>query len=103
MLVVVVCLGASGPDKKGGVLVLDKLVIRDSQGRERIVLGMLLNGAAAVQHLDANGKLRIDARTFPDGLASVQHFDVDEKIRIAAGTLPDGKAVVVHDDVDRNF
>ena len=98
LLVVVVCLGAAGPDKKGGELVLDKLVIRDSQGRERIVLGTSPDGKASVKHLDANRKVRITAVTFPDGKAEVSHLDANQKNRIVARTMPDGSAAVKHYD-----
>ena len=69
LLVVVVCFGATGPDKKGGVLVLGKLVIRDSQGQERIVLGTFPDGGVKVYHLDAKGKKRIAVVTSPGEVA----------------------------------
>ena len=107
-------------------LVLDNLVIQDSQGRARIVLatspeghavvyhrdangnqrlevGTWRNGEAGGKHRDANGKIRIDARTFPDGEAVVSQSDPNGNQRIYAGTDSDGMAWVLHDDVIPSF
>ena len=102
MSVVVVCLGAAGPDKKGGELVLDKLVIQDSQGRERILLGTSPDATAGVYHLDTNRKQRITAATSSDGGAALTHLDRNQKKRIAAFTspFPHGEAAVLHVDSD---
>jgi hypothetical protein len=91
-------------------LTVRKLVIVDATGRQRIVLsgsGMILadesehprivmatldNGAAAVQHFDADGRRRIATGTFPDGGASTLLLDTDRRVRLESGTYENGEA-----------
>ncbi len=84
----------------GGELVLDRLVIRDNEGRERIVLGTTEVGAAYITHYDANEKLRISAGTYNEDTASIIHLDANEKLRIIAGTKKDGNATIRHYDAN---
>ena len=68
----------------GGEFVLDRLAIRDKEGRERIILGTK-DGVAFITHFDANGKFRIAAGTHEDGRANITHFDAIGK---TVRTLP---------------
>lgn len=97
---------SAGPDE----LTLRKLVVVDADGRQRvvvsgsglifadeaeqprIVVATLDNGAAAVQHFDADGRRRIAVGTFADGGASVLHLDPERRIRLESGTYPGGVA-----------
>ena len=46
-------------------MVLDELVIRDKEGRKRILIGSSQDGRAFIEHYDANGKERIGTGTSP--------------------------------------
>ncbi len=96
ILVGCVTLGAAGPQS----LALRRLAIVDDSGAERIVVGTLDDGTAAIEHYDRDGKRRITTATFDDGEASIQHFDRDGKTRISTGTLNNGDAVIQHTDRD---
>jgi hypothetical protein len=73
-------------------LTLRKLVIVDSDGKERIVAGTNSIGLVGLVYTDSDGKNRIGVGTASDGSASLIHYDRDEKMRIAAATFPDGYA-----------
>ena len=79
ILVGCVTLGAAGPQS----LALRRLAIVDDSGTERIVLGTLDDGTAAIEHYDRDGKRRITTGTLHSGQASIHHYDRDGKTRIA--------------------
>lgn len=88
--------------QEGGELVLDKLTIRDKEGRNRIVLVTDKDGDAGITHFDADGKIRIELGIDADGTASIIHADANEKMRIGAGTYKDGNAgIEVYDANDK--
>ena len=99
VILLIVGVGAA-QDRQGGKMVLDELVIRDKEGRKRILLGVFPNGTASIAHVDANGKVRIGIATSLDGGAGITHYDANDKMRITTATLPDGGAFITHYDAN---
>jgi hypothetical protein len=74
------------------------LIFADESERPRIVMATLDNGAAAIQHFDPDGRRRIATGTFPDGGASVLHLDDERRVRLESGTYPSGDARITQFD-----
>jgi len=82
------------------VLTGSGLIFADEGERPRIVMATLDNGSAAIQHFDPDGRRRIATGTFPDGGASVLHLDPERRVRLESGTYPGGDARIMQFDAD---
>ena len=72
-------------------LSVQKLAIADAEGRVRIALSAA-EGAAAIEHYDANGRLRISQGIDADGKAGLALLDPEGARRIGAAAFADGDA-----------
>ena len=70
-------------------LILDRLVIRDSAGRQRIEME-----GDTITWYDSKGTIRVLVTALDDGTAGVTICDKNETARVGAGVLADGTAVL---------
>jgi YD repeat-containing protein len=72
-------------------LVAEQIVVNDSKGARRVVIGTLPDGRAGIS-MFADDQERITFGTGPEGSATVTYRDREGKVREINGTGPDGTA-----------
>ena len=79
---------AAGYPETGGEIVVERLVLRDDQGRVRARLG--IDGGGVLQRFfDATGTERIRLGITAEGLAQQRLFDQQGRVRVSSSTYPD--------------